>query len=789
MNNNSCSEEGCRGKFHSILQYVFFPLLFIVISQNVSAVQISGSISMPATDSNLEAGQIFSVSLIANNNSTEDLGEPGNGAAVPSRILAGSVLTYVLACDDPACALANELGGTLHFQNSGINGCLSSEPEVLSCEEDAGNPNHVLITFGSDFVIGTAPKSREFATVRLQAVNAVLSPSTGEFFQAIDSGPADFYTQSIVDPAQEVFDDINGNRSFFFPGVCDVQVDKQISCDGGATWVDQGLVDADDDGANPCSTAEPNEVRVRYQVHNSGDFELTQCTLGESNAAFGDPTDPGPIAPGETTPFIPGELVPQCRNADDGEPDTAEVNCICAAFDPVVDVTATDRANLACQPVDLLVDRAPNCGDGLADNLLVAANDDGTNGCTAPDGAPVNWEYCTRNNSPNVPLYACTLVDQNPLVSPNPILVGDLAPLAENCNIPATNTVDCSDVLEASEAPDAGRVDLACCTVDVASIDQCPEDGRRVQVFDVSTVTCETPGLELDKQCIPRDDDSGINDIVITATNTGEVNLVDCQLTDTIYLEDESCADPVVGPGTPIDVAPDHYDLPTGVVGNPIVSQGVTGDLDADACNKAHLVCLVEGTGQPIPADASAVCPGEPDREGCLTRTAGFWGNHPFLIPDPEVSGDERSLDLLPLEVCGTVINTTNYGSEFSTTEAICSVGKDGKIQGSQETQLIRQCTAAWLNIAATNELEGSCFNDYAGLAALMDECCSADSVCTDPAADNDTLGSCIERVDMFNNDPFDTLNFPFNTGPADSSICRKSKNNGTVVYPGQGEE
>ena len=62
----------------------------------------------------------------------------------------------------------------------------------------------------------------------------------------------------------------------------------------------------------------------------------------------------------------------------------------------------------------------------------------------------------------------------------------------------------------------------------------------------------------------------------------------------------------------------------------------------------------------------------------CLCRTPGFWGNHPFLIQ----SNDPRSLDLLPLTVCGTALNSVAAGDTDSTTEAICSVGTDHKILG-----------------------------------------------------------------------------------------------------------
>jgi hypothetical protein len=160
----------------------------------------------------------------------------------------------------------------------------------------------------------------------------------------------------------------------------------------------------------------------------------------------------------------------------------------------------------------------------------------------------------------------------------------------------------------------------------------------------------------------------------------------------------------------------------------------------------------------------------------CLSRTPGFWGNHPFLI----TGSDPRSLDLLPLEVCGTTLDNTDSGSDTSTTEAICSVGTDGKILGSQLTQLVRQCTAALLNVAASTELGGDCEGafpevDFAG-------CCGPDSACT--GGGTLSVGECLGQIGGFNESESDTLSFPFTTGPANSRECRASKGNGVVVSP-----
>jgi hypothetical protein len=142
-------------------------------------------------------------------------------------------------------------------------------------------------------------------------------------------------------------------------------------------------------------------------------------------------------------------------------------------------------------------------------------------------------------------------------------------------------------------------------------------------------------------------------------------------------------------------------------------------------------------------------------------------------------------LNLLPLEVCGTVLDNTAAGSDTSTTEAVCSVGTDGKILGSQLTQLVRQCTSALLNVAATKDLGGSCAGAFLGLTGLLDDCCGPNSDCTGATNTGISIGDCITQVDAFNSTELNTVTFPFNPGPADSSVCQASKGNGVVVSPG----
>lgn len=139
---------------------------------------------------------------------------------------------------------------------------------------------------------------------------------------------------------------------------------------------------------------------------------------------------------------------------------------------------------------------------------------------------------------------------------------------------------------------------------------------------------------------------------------------------------------------------------------------------------------------------AEVVChPPEDDGEGCLTRTPGYWGTHPAV-----------TAEFLSVESCGLELTTTEAGTEASITEDLCSVGNDHKVYGSpQEAQLVRQCAAAALNVAASAALDGSC--EEALDPDRFAECCTT---CGGAGAEIAASG-CIEDLDAFNNSA-DTL-------------------------------
>src|SRR5881397_4145932 len=88
---------------------------------------------------------------------------------------------------------------------------------------------------------------------------------------------------------------------------CVAKVDKQVSCDGGKSFHDVGLVSADEDGhTDVCfgwnaftigGTSMPAEaIQVRYVVGNAGTADLRSCTVSEGNAGFPTTVSVGSLA-------------------------------------------------------------------------------------------------------------------------------------------------------------------------------------------------------------------------------------------------------------------------------------------------------------------------------------------------------------------------------------------------------------------------------------------------------------------------------------------------------------
>ncbi len=169
----------------------------------------------------------------------------------------------------------------------------------------------------------------------------------------------------------------------------------------------------------------------------------------------------------------------------------------------------------------------------------------------------------------------------------------------------------------------------------------------------------------------------------------------------------------------------------------------------------AYLDIEVNGRGTAGPCPE--VC------EGCITRTPGYWGAHPDIT--------QR---FLPLENCGIPITNTGAFPTFppfigSAIEDLCSHNRDakdndGKFNNNidkstspQQLQLIRQCMAAHLNLAASAFFEGGCANELGALSELfdgatIDECCGPTICGGDLTGSEISETSCIDFLDAFNN-------------------------------------
>jgi hypothetical protein len=661
------------------------------------------------------------------------------------------------------------------FDVGGVPACDVSNVTVRAQCPDAGNnippttPVQVLLTGGA-FPAGTPPTSVGSIACAMPVV-PVLSVVSAY------SQMAGLLLDTDIIPGSPFARD---NSITVLVTPCSVKVNKEVSCDGGATWVDPGLVTNNEDGTLSCAAIGLNApIMVRWQAANtSASCALDSCVFTDTNGAFGAPPTGVNIPPNSTTPFFPAPVSPACGTAfgspeSPHEPNTVRVTCQTGGGTPV---SASDSAAFQCLSVDLLVDRNVNCGPGPVDQTLVRANEDGTNGCTAIDGDPVAFAYQAKNNG-TAPLYACQLTDNNLLVSA-PINVGTLAPGQLLPNIPATHSpVACGNALEASEVPDQGRVDLTCCSTAVGSLVDCPVPNR-VSVHDVSTVRCLTPaGLDVQKLCVDTNLDGTDDNVrVIASAGAGDFGFVNCVARDILHLDDDCNSTNTLEVPLTLEV-PGPFDL--GPLGSRALFGTITPALEAKACNTASVTCSL--ANNPAISRTAVAAPVEcnvREAQGCITRTPGFWGTH---TGEPETQ--TGAADFLPVEVCGRTIDNAEAGNDHSSTEAICSVGRDGHILGPQLTQLVRQCTAAALNIAASTANGGNCEAD-SNIGSVMDSCCDAVSACTGDAS-NLSVEQCIGLLDNFNNSE-DTLESPAfqHPGRANPRACQDSKGDGIVVTP-----
>jgi len=354
------------------------------------------------------------------------------------------------------------------------------------------------------------------------------------------------------------------------------------------------------------------------------------------------------------------------------------------------------------------------------------------------------------------------------------------------------------DLAEAGAAGDEvicaiNDIPLAATALNEVAVD-CDDDapaGLVCQTEDTNTATCECVNFQpptVDKECdecVPGTPNT--NTFRISIMNPNDVDL-ECTVEDDFG--------GVPGTGFPMDVTVPANDT--------LVVEGTEDHAgDAVIVNEASVTCDAPNGQMFGPLTAMANCPPCEAGEGCYTRTPGFWCARPLATEH-----------LLELEVCGITLDNVNDAEQGSAIEDL-RVGRDHTIDDSrgrsvgidpatlgfpngiepQNLQLIRQCTAATLNLAATEAAEGNCDTESPGIVQTVADCCSH-ALCTAPA-DAISASGCIADLDEFNNMDFGGIDFGtpdgfptsngtgvpgnFPPGPADSSTCSEVNGNGFI--------
>lgn len=530
---------------------------------------------------------------------------------------------------------------------------------------------------------------------------------------------------------------------------CGIAVDKQISCDGGANFVDVGLQTADGDGPNGCTALNGADVVYRWVVANTGDAGLSSCVLTDTQTAVTPPQPVlGVIGVGETTQLSPDETAECSDNLEALEPNEAELTCICGEdFSGGIEISATDQADVECLGCEVELTKEVSCAGGPFGDGVTCWN--------AFDGMPaedVTVRYVATNTSdPGVTLANCQITDTNGEIISVPITLGD-GSIGESEDETEDVVAACSDTLDAGE-PDTGTVTCDCFTGEI-------DTGENATDTDTSDFECQTPGLSVTKVCEPQDGND--NAVSIEVANTGETLLENCVVNDEVFAGDcPATGDPLFNiNGT---LSTNNFNLASGA--DTSVTGTVSGLTD-DSCNQVTVTCDITGTNKQISNTADDLC--EAGGEGCFTRTPGFWGTHP-----------ETTALFVPLaSTCGFAV--TNAPEAI---QDMCVSNQEAKPNDTTQThlQLMRQCTAALLNINATTAAEGDCESEFPGINDTLATCCFSNLCEQDSKAV--AASGCIETLDAFNNDDFDgnELEQPFESSPANPEACQAAGNDGVL--------
>src|SRR5437016_3232591 len=524
-------------------------------------------------------------------------------------IVSGQTVAYTVGVFNPGPGTGigcDVTGTTVTFTCPGPDGSPSGQTTVLgtSLSFPADNSGDTIFPSVSCKIVVTPGITS--ATARAQA-----GQNTGNRTADLTKGV--LHDSAIDDPFVRI------NDLSVTVNTCVAKVDKQVSCDGGKTFHDVGLVSADDDGhTDLClgwnaftvdGTAVPGEVQatafdeanfqcqtpgltvtkecalrdtnsnsaVAITVTNTGTADLANCVVTDTNftdagcPASGTPSGassavavtPSTIAslaagaPASVTGTIAGLTQNSCN--------TVSVTCeIVGSVDPAnpsarKKLTAT--AQDTCETCSVKADKQIKCGAGpFIDVGFESNNEDGTASC-------LGWNAFTVNGT-SVAAEALTVqyVAQNTggtalfsctVTDSNTAISSTAVPIADTIAVGGTSSPVPINTT-CSDTLDASEPDTATLSC-FCTADLNPN--FKATAKDSASFDCQTPGLTVTKDCALRDV-NGNSAVTITVTNTGSAALANCKVTDT-NVTDGSCVTPPGLPagGNAVSVSPNMFAL------------------------------------------------------------------------------------------------------------------------------------------------------------------------------------------------------------------------------------
>lgn len=558
-------------------------------------------------------------------------------------------------------------------------------------------------------------------------------------------------------------------------GTPHISLRKQISVDGGTSWAD---ADAVGDADVPQVTF-PHGALYQLIVKNDGTSPLTNVQVSDPDLGIAATTIADLAVGAEVTVgsgTIPALSVATRCNSSGTFVNTAAVSA--TSSETGAGVNASNPAVLVCVGTpNIAIVKEVSVDGKLVTDSTKTWYDANTVG-TAPPAVvfPHGADYrLTVTNIGTAPLTNVVVTDPTLGVT---YTIGNMA-VGAKVVLTSGQIAALSVATRCDKAGDFGNT--------AAVTGKSAETGAPVNASDPAFMVCVgTPHIHIQKQISVNGGTTWLDaDTAATAPSvvypSGAMYRFVVTNDGTAPLINVTVQDPVLGiPATPIS------DLAVGqtvTIGSGIIAAlnvATRCDHAGEFTNTAQVDAVSAETGAAVTDSNPAVleCTGQ---DQCFTHTPGFWGTHP-----------EITVQYLNISVCGLPIDNTAAGNNHSSAEAMCVSGVDAKnakptASNMNYLQLVRQLTAAKLNVKASATAGGTC--DMVGgvnIDALIARC-EAAALCGDSGPKGGSLitaSGCIDQLDAFNNSTDTLAPFgPFVTpGPATPAACQTANGNGIIV-------